>query len=607
MVTITATLVGDTTKTISATITITPPQPIAISFEAVTPASLQINAIYSFSAKITNDISANPQVKWSATCPGGPCGSFNPATTTNEASSSYTAPSAIPSGNVVTVTATSVTDPTKSASANVTITALAPTLPAGTYVFQVSGPTGPGANSISGVFTALSGGVISGGEQDYANYALNQTSGQNLPLFDPISGGTYSTTPDGHLQITLRVIDTNIGGPETLAGTIVSPSKVLLTEVNGSIGTGTLDLQTSKAAPSGGYAFSTFGVDFNGQPATIGGILDIGSAGVISQANSLLDINDNSVFLPSQSLGVSTVSAPDSLGRVVLQLAPTTPSEFASFYLAGYIVDAAHIRLVETANDNFQGVMGGTALSQETNTGHFTSASLAGSTYVFGAGGAGLDIAGLFTADAGGGITGTLNWNDLGNLTGNAVQSPTIFTGSYVVDALGRATLSNLSDGSTFTYQLEFYLTGSGQGLLLSSDPTKVIAGRAFQQPAGPFNLSSLSGSYGLSAIEIGTTIGNSGDDAALGTVTAASSNGVDLLTGFADFGDGSTDLSLSGSLTVATDGVATGTLSGLNRTTFTSYTVPNNFAVYLIDNTRGVLIETDNSQLTLGYLELEQ
>jgi hypothetical protein len=49
---------------------------------------------------------------------------------------------------------------------------------------------------------------------------------------------------------------------------------------------------------------------------------------------------------------------------------------------------------------------------------------------------------------------------------------------------------------------------------------------------------------------------------------------------------------------------VFAGTLAGFDNA---SYTNPDNFTFYLVDGTQSVMIETDNTQLTLGYLELQQ
>ncbi|MGO8796348.1 MAG: hypothetical protein ACLQLC_16120 [Candidatus Sulfotelmatobacter sp.] len=605
-VTITATLVGDSSKSISASITITPPLPIAVAFSRAPLAVLQINATASLAATITNDVSPNPQVKWTVTCASTLCGSFNPTTTTSEVPSTFTAPSAIPSGNTVTVTATSMTDPTKSASDTITIIPTAATLANGTYVFQVSGAATPQANFVSGVIVAQSGSITSG-EQDFVNYEVDGNSnGGNLFFFDPITGGSYATTADGNLQITINTSDLNVGinGVETFNGVIVSASRVLIAEVNGFSGAGSLDLQTSRVAPSAGYAFSTFGVDEFGLSAGIGGILNIDSPGGISGGGSELDMTDNFTVSGKQSLAPSTVSAPDSFGRVVFQLLPGQNSAILSLNLAGYIVDGNRIRLVETAGDNFQGVMGGTALSQGSNTGGFTANSISGSSYVFGAAGVdingSLQIAGVFTANADGSLTGTLNWNDL---TGTGVQSPVAFTGSYTVDAAGQVTLNNLSDTS-FNYQLELFLNGSGEALLLSSDTGEMMTGRAIQQQSGSFSAASLNGTYGSNASQVAMNFGELGPAAALGPVSAAPGTGTDTLTGFVDFGSGATDFPVSGSLTVSSNGILTGTLNGLDAS---SSGTADNFTLYLIDDTRSVIIETDTTQLTLGYLELQQ
>jgi hypothetical protein len=598
-VTITATSVADSAKSASVVVTIVPPIPISVTFPAM-PASLQVNAMVTFSATIANDTSANPQVKWTVSCGGSACGSFNPATTASEAATTYTAPAAIPSGNRVTVAATSVTDPTKSASIDIAITAASPTLANGTYVFQLSGPSEFGVNFLSGAFVAQNG-AITGGEQDF----INVNDGNNGPiadaLFDPIIGGSYATTPDGNLQITLKTNDYTVGyaGVETLDGVIVSGSRVLISEVNFFTANGTLDLQTGTAPPTGGYAISLYGQDIYNQAAGIGGILNIDGAGAISGAGSVLDMNDAGVFKGAQSLGASTVSAPDKLGRVVFRLFPGASSAIPSLYLAGYIVDAGHIRLVETYGDNFQGVMGGTALGQGASTGHFGSSSIAGSSYVFGASGlegyTPLQVAGVVTANAGGTLNGTLN------RTGANAPNPLAFTGSWAIDSTGRVTFSKFTDGSTLNYSLQLYLTGDGNGLLLSTDSAEMVTGQAFQQQAGAFTAASFSGSYGLNAAEAGVSAnGVPFSNTVIGSVAAVADNGSDTATGFADPGD----FAISGSFTAASNGVFTGALTGLDAA---SPTTANNFTFYLVDNTRAVAIETDNAQLTLGYLELQQ
>jgi hypothetical protein len=207
----------------------------------------------------------------------------------------------------------------------------------------------------------------------------------------------------------------------------------------------------------------------------------------------------------------------------------------------------------------------------------------------------------VVSANAGGSLEGILNWNDLTR----GAQSPLPVTGSWTIDSTGRATFSKLTDGSTFNYSLHLYLTGNGDGLMLSSDSTEMVTGQAFQQQSGPFTAASFSGSYGLNAAQAGV----SADlvpfsNTVVGPVASVADNDTDTLTGFADFGNGAADFPISGSLTAGSNGVFTGTLTGLDAA---SRTTANDFTFYLVDTTRAVAIETDNAQLTLGYLELQQ
>lgn len=122
----------------------TPPA-IAVSVGQGTPASLYPNCstctpawpsqTATFTATVTND-SANAGVAWS--CLGDtPCGSFSPTTTASGAQTTYTS-AAIQAGltSPITITATSVTDTTKSGSTPETLN---PATVPGTYTVTVTG------------------------------------------------------------------------------------------------------------------------------------------------------------------------------------------------------------------------------------------------------------------------------------------------------------------------------------------------------------------------------------------------------------------------------------------------------------------------------------
>jgi hypothetical protein len=611
-VTITATSIAAPSLSASVTITVTPPIPISVTFVASSPASLEVNSSASLNVAIKNDVSANPQVQWTVTCGATACGYFTPPTTNNEAATVFTAPSSIPPGSTVTVTATSLADPTKSASATIVITAQTSTLADGTYVFQVSAQPGSNASFTTGVFVAK-GGLITGGEQDTVNYQEYADSDGNgssagYSSFEPITGGSYSVAPDGNLQIFFQPGQYAVAN---LTGSLASGGHGLIAAINGVPAGGTVDLQTSTVAPAGGYAISLYGGDSYSEPMWIGGVLNIDSPGQISGAGSILDVLDGSASYGgsasgSQSLGASTISAPDAYGRAVLQLNPGASSTLQAVSLAAYIVDAQHLRLVLTGEESgyvygtFNGVLGGSALSQGSATGKFTPASFAGSNFVFGTSGWDphglLQVAGVLTPSSEGSLTGTLNWNDLSG----KMQAPLPFTGTWTIDPTGRVTLSNLTDGSTFKYNLHLYLVGNG-GLLLSNDSDDVFSGQVFQQQSSAFTAASFRGDYGLNAdlAPIGAA-----SAPATGTVTVAPDGDADAFSGYADTGNGARDFAVSGNFTPAANGVFQGTITGLNPA---ARSTASSFTLYMIDGAQGVAIETDTTQLTLAILQLSQ
>lgn len=605
-VTVTATSVADSSKSVSAQITIVAPIPISVSIPEP-PASLQVNAQSSLVATIANDVSANPEVTWTVACATTSCGSFSTTTTASGAGAKYTAPAIIPTGGSVTVTATSVTDPTKSATAKIIITAAAPGLADGTYVFQISGQPGSQAVFVTGVLVA-SNGQITGGEQDSIAYSSDDNGDlYGNPLFQTITGGSYATTADGNLQISIALGPNEV---ENLNGTLVGTgSRGFVAGLNGAAASGTLDLQTSVSAPSGGYAVSLSGGDETGAPAWVGGVINVDGPGSISGAGSILDVIDSEALQTGTfTVNASTVSTPDAMGRVQIQLLLAANSTLPPIFLAGYVIDATHIRLIGTGDNNeanFQGVLGGTALGQGSNTGQFSVANIAGSSYVFGAQGndaqGPLQVAGVFTANADGSVTGALNWNDL---TGTTTQSPLPFTGTYTVDPTGRVTLSQLTDGATFHYAMHVYLATGGNALLLSNDTADAFQGQGFQQQTGAFTAASFSGLYGLNATvrSPGQPAGVYEPSPAIGSLTAtASGNTSDTVSGFADRSLGAADFALSGSFNAAANGVFNGMLTGLNPG---SPKTAGNFTLYVIDGTQAVVIETDPGQLSLGHLE---
>src|ERR1035437_4042307 len=106
-VTVKTTSVADPAKSASATVTLNPPVNVTVAPPSVTLTQSQAQT---FSATVTN--TGNTAVTWS----------LSPVVGSITAAGLYTAPASVTSSQTVTVKATSVADPTKSATATVTLT-----------------------------------------------------------------------------------------------------------------------------------------------------------------------------------------------------------------------------------------------------------------------------------------------------------------------------------------------------------------------------------------------------------------------------------------------------------------------------------------------------
>ncbi len=586
--------------------TTTPPATISVAM-GTPPASMAESTWQNFTATVSND-STSGGVNWSVACGSANCGSFSSTSTPSGTATVYTAPSTIPTGGTVTVTASSVTDGTKKSNSSVSIT-VASSLADGTYVFSLTGKDFATAGldySVAGAFTVASG-AITGGEQDFVDFDTPTVN-------DAITGGSVSTKADGNLQIVINTADVaiGVGGVETFNGTLVSGTRGLITEFDlSATSSGTLDLQTGAAAPSGSYAFFVNGGDVISSCATAtSGVINVGAGGAVSSTGSVVDYDDCGTPVLGQPVDAGTVSAPDSLGRVTISLNLTT-SGIGGLGAAGYIVDADHIRLIENnqdTNDIQQGATSGTALAQGASAGTFNTASVAGTTYAFGTNGedfAGYaQMAAALTLNAGGTVTGTLDYNDLACA---CTQTSLSVSGAYTVDSTGRVTISNLIDAAATLpapLNVQLYLDGNGNGIVTTVDMWNVVGGLAYQQVGtGSFSAASFSGSYAFNTTGTGIVLYSEFDT--VGPVTA---DGVSAMSGTFDQnvlnGNLTAGLTLTDGFTADPSGVFIGTITGLDNS---STTAQDLFRYYVVDSTKAFAIETDLNQLTLGYFELQQ
>lgn len=125
-VTVQATSSADNTKSATASVTL---NPISVTVSPTT-ASLTAGGTQTFTATVNN--TSNKTVTWTATCAGGAaCGSI-------DANGNYTAPAVVVNTTVVTITAISTVDTSKTASATVTLNPLSVAVSPGTTTLTAS-------------------------------------------------------------------------------------------------------------------------------------------------------------------------------------------------------------------------------------------------------------------------------------------------------------------------------------------------------------------------------------------------------------------------------------------------------------------------------------
>lgn len=613
-------------------------QSVSIAFQTPPPSSILINAQVPLTAVVSND-PGNEGVDWSLTCPSQNCGTLSSKHSASGDPITYTPPSSF-SGNSasVTIVALATADPTKNVLAPITITAFGSVL-TGTYVFQASGSDSSGfpyqiagALALDGTGDTCSGYITSGQQ------TLNTVSGGSVTT--PISGSSgtpcvpgpssYFVGADGRGSITLVIGQGANAVTETFSLVVLSSSQALIAELD-STGTsaGTLELQDPNAAgtpPTGGYAFVASGTDSSALGIALGGVADIDSQGNIPGTTSLVDTeyqNNTSFYIEcagADSFGGS-VSGPGSFGTVTFTLNAARCFPSGTVQLTGYIVDATHIRLIET-DGGF--LTAGPAVGQGSATGTFTAASFSG-PYVFGV--LGLDLQDSYpstltsldavNADGQGDITAGITDTFFQSLD---VQVSDQFTANYQMDdkMIGRVHASHFRFDNrhfpTFTPDMTFYLTGNGAPALVlfgaSGGYPSLGAGTAYPQAANTQSLSFGNGeAYG-----IGFTQQNGSENDGTGQITSTLNQGAPggTLSGVVDdFSNGfGAPVPLAGSF-ACPQGAAScpDSFGRFSASTFVPDQTNTGVDYYLIDSDHAFFVETDlvnptnpSGQVALGY-----
>ena len=571
-----------------------PPAPLAVQFVTAPPGSDTLGTTFQVSASVTN----NSKVNWLC-APSGSCGSFSPTQTASGAATTYTPPMTVPAGGSVTIMAVSVQDATKSASANVTITA------GGTIsvTFQAPAPppslTTSGAAQLTAVITSTVMNAVSDGV-DWTVTCSGATSGcGTLSAAHTASGVSTGytappTVPAGGLAVTVTAAST-LDSTNTVSGVIFVTSTAA----------------TAYLCAGCSYTYAVSGEDSSGFFALAGVFTADGNGNITAGEQDFQNLNN---FVGSHGNTPDAIQAgstyqftSDGRGTITLNTGDTNIGVNGIETLGVVFVSPTHLLITELD----QSATGSGTIDQQTVSSFSTSTLMGGFTFVSGGAdtlGFPLGVGGVFNVDSPGTISGTGSTFDI-NDSGNFARKQTL-TGNYTVsDQLGRIQITIHSGGFgavglSGPIVADGYITDATHVKLVEVDPNVgVTSGLAIGQGAatGSFTAASLLPS---GSTYVFTSFGaNPLGPAALASTLTSDGNG--------NFQNGTSDVNVAGT---PSSGSVTGTYTvdaaGTGRVAVTlngNVGQTGNSATYAIYLTGGsdppLVVELDPNGVTTGSL----
>jgi len=615
-VTVTAKSVTDNSKSASSTLMITD-SASAVQIDMPPPPTIQPSQTVNVSASVSHDTAG---VSWSCS-PAGICGTFSPASTGNEIATSYTAPASAASGTAIIITATSVTDSGKSASAGTLISPMASNATlTGQYVFFLTSPTGNrGTASLLGSIGLNGDGTVTGGIADIISPGVLDLQDQILPTSANPQPNTSSYTVDttGHGTMKLR---TASGQQLGFSFALTSSAHALLTEIDGNPGSGTMDLQQHPAAGfnvsqvNGGFSFTMTGTAKANAATNVsfGGVFT--ADGIGSLTNGTLDINTAATISTSPFSG--SFSGPDSNGRGTLQLGGGRSFTY-------YVISSKALRLFEADNLN---LMGGSAYAQG------GSVVFLGDNYFYqhsgwSSAGRTTTAGEFFIAEAESDISGGISDSNADGSPADP-KSAVKVAGSYASLPDGTGSLTLVDAGGTSTFNLYVvdrnvntldpnasptgFFSGGGNALMLHTDANVNGTGVMIRNTNPGF-----SPFLGNNALQLTNAITTSTTNEVDLTGFVAADGGA-YLFGLADYdqSDSSNPVavlgaSVTGSFVADTlnQGRATGSITIPTPSTAGAYpfisaaTSSFNVAYYRINSSQTFMLQTDTSASISGFV----
>ncbi|MFZ1974285.1 MAG: hypothetical protein WAU89_15685 [Candidatus Acidiferrales bacterium] len=622
-VTITATAGSNAGTT---TVQVVAAQPVAVS-----PAALTVPA------GATQTFTATPAtgVTWSvAGLPGGDCVSppFNSTTQchgTISASGVYVAPLSPPSGQTVTITATSgANSGTAAATILFSSASLTTSGTSGQYALAFTGVdfTNGFPLDVAGSFTTSgsptsSSGTITAGEIDINSGTAGPSVGAG------ITGGTFQVGAlDGRTSITV-LTNSSIVSSFTLQATVGSNQHALLIDFDTfATGSGTLDAQnptTFGTLLAGNFAFGLSGVDSttsNFFPLVVAGMFQASNGSIpvntVTAPVNVQDWEDLSFSTPvvtnDQTLSGS-YSAADSNGRGTMAL---SSSDLGTITVAYYITDQTHLKLVEidtaqtyiVAGDAYSApalptkLTGGVAL---TFGGLANNASYAGgAVFTINSGGTGLNTG------------GAMDINNFG--AGSAQNNNPITSGSYtnstgsgIVPARFLLSLTNNKGSNQFAAYT--FTSGGTTGAEIieidnnNNNGVQGASGIAYQQ--GSLNTSP-TGTFALNLTGVGFAKSSGSFEQDL-TGQMILATGSTSIGGTLDFNNPANNGSPFSGLPVSTTSMITTAASNgrgtmLLKASANGLPATFNLVYYIVNPTTVLLFDSDNNRVANGVMSLQ-
>jgi len=506
----------------------------------------------------------------------------------------YTAPSTVPTNNVVTVTATSQVQSTLTATQNLTIEA-ATAITAVTCVdpnTQLASSVVASNNQLACTATASTGATVA------VNWTVaNATSGLAGNVGSVSSQGIYTApfVPPPGQMVTITATSQSVSTiTKSVTATVVFGSSVL---------SGNYVFSASgRLGPPSGAFWARVGSFSAGGGVINGGLEDTNQGGtpnIVTQLRS---------FTGSYSVG------PDGRGTMQFCEGTSSPcpsgSSSATAFFRIVVASPQQVQIIEFSPPSATSavtIAGGEMLLQDSSIGHFTNANqVLSGAYSF-------NFAGVSTTTSAESVVGDFSSNGFQSIAAGSTTTPkspgetdtgaggpvALPASTYTISSNFRGTIT--LNGLSFS----FYPISTSRAKFIEIDqpstgttPDSILVGDAYKQEISPtcgWGVNALNGatvlqttgatSGGVVVGDVGSfTASNNGTTGAVGTGSLDENSGGTISSQVA---------SLSGTFAIDPDGCGRGTLSIGSRT----------YVFYMISPSSAVLQETDSGTVAHGLL----